>query len=76
MPEPDDYTLVLIGSLNDRDPWEIEVWARDDANAQGSTARWYRIGDPTTVQRMSWDRLEQHARDRNAMLGVLGTGAL
>lgn len=77
MDEPDNLTLVLIGSLDDNDPWNLEVWARDDANANGSTARWFRTGsgDDGPVQRVSWDWLEAHAHERRDRLTVLGTGA-
>lgn len=78
MPEPDNLTLVLVGSLADNNPWDLELWARDDACAKGSTAHWYRAGlgaDNPHVQRVSWDWLEEHARGLQAKLTVLGTGA-
>ncbi len=56
MTEPDNLTLVMVGSLNDSDPWDVEVYARDDANAEGSTARWFLTGseDTPTCRRVSW----------------------
>ena len=81
MIEPDNLTLVLIGSLADNDPWDLELWARDDAVAQGSNARWIRAGlggDNPNVHCLSWQLLEERARDRGFgdKLTVLGTGAL
>lgn len=78
MTEPDSLALVLVGSLNDTDPWHLELWARDDANANPSTARWYLAGrgEDADVRRVSWDWLEDHARELGFPLTVLGTGAL
>lgn len=74
MIEPDDKTLVLIGNLVDNDPWHLELWARDDGNAHGKGARWYRagLGEDADVQRVSWDWLEAHAKQRMDTLTVLG----
>lgn len=77
MTEPDNLTLVLVGSLNDSDPWHLwhlELWARDDANSEGSTARWWRAGvdyDNYAVQCVSWDWLQDHARECGSDLTVL-----
>jgi hypothetical protein len=79
MTEPDNLALVLIGSLNDTDPWHLELWARDDANAKGSTARWYQAGvsdHSPDFRRVSWPWLEDHARELGFPLTHLGTGAL
>lgn len=78
MDEPDNLTLVLIGSLNDNDPWDLELWARDDANAKGSTAHWYRacVGeDSPNFESRSWGALREYAAERKGPLTILGTGA-
>lgn len=77
MTEPDNLTLVLVGSLADNDPWDLELWARDDVNAGDSNANWYRAGtgETGTVQRVSWTWLEDHAQERRDKLTVLGSGA-
>lgn len=79
MNEPDNLTLVLVGSLADTDPWHLEVWARDDVNARNQSACWYPCGggdeDEGVAQRLSWDRLLERARARKAPVTVLGAGA-
>lgn len=79
MQEPDDRTLVMIGSLLDNDPWHLEVWARDDANAKDSDVHWYLLHgqgeDFPNLRRVSWDWLAQYARTRMDKLTVLGSAA-
>jgi hypothetical protein len=75
MNEPGNLTLVLVGSLADNDPWDLETWVRDDENAGGSTARWFRIRTDDYVERVSWDRLEGDARGTRRAVTVLGSAA-
>ncbi|WP_045740755.1 hypothetical protein [Actinoplanes rectilineatus] len=74
MQEPDDKHLVLIGNLVDNDPWHLELWARDDAQAKDSTERWYQagLGEDVLVHRLSWTKLEALASTRMDTLTVLG----
>lgn len=79
MNEPDNQTLVMIGSLADNDPWHLEVWARDDANAKGSTACWFLLHgqgeDFPNLRRASWDWLLDQAHQHMDKLTVLGSAA-
>ena len=74
MTEPEDLTLALIGDLADNDPWDVELWCRDGANANpGSIVRWHRAGtcDPERTQRLSWDRLVDRAATSRRALSIV-----
>lgn len=73
MTEPEDLTLVLLGNLTDDDPWDLELWVRDDDNSEGSHAHWYRTGtsEDGSVRRLSWDRLRDRARESRRTLSVV-----
>ncbi len=79
MQEPDDHTLVMIGSLLDNDPWHLEIWARDDSNAKGSNARWFLIHgqgeDFPNVSISSWEWIVGRAEERMDKLTVVGSAA-
>ncbi|GAB7053221.1 hypothetical protein [Catenuloplanes indicus] len=82
MIEPDDHTIVMIGSLVDNDPWHLELWARDDTNAKTPTrpeARWFRTGDGVDSDEphpgIEWRLLERRAELRKDKLTVLGSAA-
>lgn len=74
--EPDDLTFVMVGNLADNDPWHVEVWACDQANAKGSLERWFLTGtgDDAEPRQRSWEGLKAHARDRGDTLTFLGRG--
>jgi hypothetical protein len=75
--EPENLTVVMIGNLADNNPWDLEFWARDDATAHPSTARWYRagLGDDGPVHSMTWDRVLTHAENGLGEITVLGRAA-
>lgn len=76
MAEPGNHEAVMLGTIRDCEPWDIEVWVRDDANARESNARWYLTGTSRDggVHRMSWDALISRAADRRDSLLPIETG--
>lgn len=82
MDEPDNHTIVMIGSLVDNDPWHLELWARDDTNAKPPArpeTRWFRTGDGVDSDEpqpgIEWRTLRRRAEERRDKLTVLGSAA-
>ena len=77
MDEPDNHTIVMIGSLADNDPWHLELWVRDDGNAKSSPARWYRTGDGVDSDEprpgVEWRTLQRRAEERRDKLTAVGS---
>lgn len=74
MTEPEDHTLIMIGDLDSGDPWDVELWCRDNGHTDPTTAaRWYRTGagDPDRTQRLSWDGLRDRARTTRRPLAIV-----
>lgn len=75
MLEPANKSFVRIGDLGSSDPWDVQVWARDDETAthkgRVGDLHWFLSGVEQT-EPQSWPALMSAARNSRSQIAVFG----